>query len=288
MRNMTSSAPLAEASANAVRARWSRQPRVGLVLGSGLGGLADQIDVEARLDYTSIPHFAAATAPGHRGQCVCGMLAGSAVMAFDGRVHGYEGRTAAQSAFPVRVLSALGAKMLIVTNACGGMNPHYRAGDIMAIQDQINLTWDNPLVGPHETGCPDMSQPFDPALIARARAIARRSNFSLHVGMYVGVQGPNFETRAEYRFLRRIGGDAVGMSTVAETIVAVQCGLRVLGLSVVTNECLPDRLRPTNADRVLAVAAAAEPNVCEIVVGVIAHDRTDVGGQESRGAPPVG
>lgn len=262
-----------EKAAAAIRARWTVRPRVGIVLGSGLAGLVDQIDIAERIDYASIPHFPRATAPGHRGSWICGNLAGASVVAMDGRFHGYEGYSAAEVAFPVRVMSALGIDLLILSNACGGMNPNFRAGDVMIVEDQVNLTFDNPLVGPHDLnpglGYPDMSCPYERRLIDRAVAVARQSGIVAHRGVYVGVKGPNFETRAEYRFLRRMGGDAVGMSTVHEVIVAAQCGLRVLALSVVTNVCLPDRLQETDANKVLAVAAAAEPKVRAIIRGVM-------------------
>jgi purine-nucleoside phosphorylase len=271
-------------AADAIRRQWPARPRVGIILGTGLGGLAEHISVEASTDFASIPHFPRATALGHRGRCVCGTLAGARVVAMDGRLHAYEGHCAAQVALSVRIMSALGVDLLILSNACGGVNPDFRPGDIMIVEDHVNLTWDNPLVGPHdapaEPGYPDMSRPYDPRLIESALAIARRRGFTAHRGVYVGVMGPNYETRAEYRFLRRIGGDAVGMSTVPELIVAVERGLRVLALSVVTNVALPDRLQATDANEVVAVAAAAEPNVRAIVLGIIE--------QESRVGPAEG
>jgi purine-nucleoside phosphorylase len=262
-----------EAAAGAIRRQWAARPRLGIILGTGLGGFARQIGVEARLNYESIPHFPRATALGHQGAWVCGTLGGAKVVAMDGRFHGYEGYSPAQVTFPVRVMSALGIELLIISNACGGMNPNFRPGDVMIIEDHINFTSGNPLVGPHDAksglGYPDMSRPYDPRLIERACEIARRNNFVAHPGTYVGVTGPNYETRAEYRFFRRIGGDAVGMSTVWEVIVAAQCGLRVLGLSVVTNVSLPDHLQPTDAHQVAAVAASAEPKLRAIVLGIV-------------------
>ena len=270
-------------AAGAIRQQWPARPRVGIILGTGLGGLAEQIAVEASIDFASIPHFPRATAPGHRGRWVCGTLAGARVVAMDGRLHAYEGHGAAQVALSVRILGALGIDLLIISNACGGVNPDFLPGDIMIVEDHVNLTWDNPLVGRYEVrgelGYPDMSRPYDPRLIESALAIARRRGFAAHRGVYVGVMGPNYETRAEYRFLRRIGGDAVGMSTVPEVIVAAERGLRVLALSVVTNVALPDRLQATDANEVLAVAVAAEPNVRAIVLEIIE--------QESRDAPAL-
>jgi purine-nucleoside phosphorylase len=265
-----------EAAASAIRKQWTGRPRAGLILGTGLGNLAATVAVETCIDFDSLPHFPRATAISHRGRWICGTLAGVPVVVMDGRPHGYEGYSAAQIAFPVRVMRELGAKLLIVSNACGGLNPNFRASDVMVVDDHINLTGDNPLVGPHDlnlgVGYPDMSCPYDPRLIACALSIARREGIVAHRGVYVGVKGPNYETRAEYRFLRRIGGDAVGMSTVPEVIVAAQCGLRVLALSVVTNVCSPDRLLSTDGNRVVAVAQSAEPSVRAIVTGVIERE----------------
>ena len=194
----------------------------------------------------------------------------------EGRFHAYEGYTHRQITFPVRVMKALGAGMLIVSNACGGMNPQYEQGEIMVIEDHINLMLGNPLIGVNDERLgprfPDMSAPYDPDLIRRALAISRRENFVAHKGVYVGVTGPNLETRAEYRFLRTIGADVVGMSTVPEVIVAVHSGMRVLGLSIVTDLCLPDALKPANIDHILAAAARAEPNLRKIVLGILAEE----------------
>ena len=200
------------------------------------------------------------------------------MVAMDGRLHAYEGYTPAQVAFPVRVMHALGIELLIISNACGGMNPHFRSGDVMVVEDHINCTFGNPLAGPHDprtgTRHPDMSRPYDAQLIERTLAIARAQNIVAHRGVYVGVTGPNYETRAEYRYFRRIGGDAVGMSTVSEVIVAAQCGLRVLALSVVTNVCFPDHLAPATGQQVVSIAAAAEPKLRAIVRGVIEQEAT--------------
>jgi purine-nucleoside phosphorylase len=273
MRNFELGTRQAETAAETILARWPTRPRVGIVLGSGLGSVVEQSQIEAEFEFAEIPGFAAATAPGHRGRCVCGALQDVPFVAMDGRFHGYEGHPAALTAFPVRVMTALGIDVLILTNACGGMNPNYRAGDLMLVSDHVNLTFDNPLVGPttnHPDGFPDLACPYDRQLIAEADAIARRENFSAHQGVYVGVVGPNYETRAEYRFFRRLGGDAVGMSTVAEVIVAVQCRLRVLAVSVVTNVCLPDAPRTADCDSVIAVAHDAAPKLRAILLGIIA------------------
>jgi purine-nucleoside phosphorylase len=249
---------------------------VGIILGTGLGSVAQQIDSQASLDYETIPHFPRSTAVSHAGQLVCGRLEGLPLVAMEGRFHAYEGYTHRQITFPVRVMRALGAELLIVSNASGGMNPQYARGDIVVIEDHINLMNGNPLIGPNDGKLgprfPDMSAPYDPLLIERALEIARREDFAAHKGVYVAVTGPNLETRAEYRFLRYIGADVVGMSTVPEVIVAVHAGMRVLGLSIVTDMCLPDALRPANIDEILATAAEAEPKLRKIVLGILAAE----------------
>jgi purine-nucleoside phosphorylase len=256
-----------------VRARGAGPARVGIILGTGLSTLAAEIAAEATIDYAAIPHFPRSTTPGHTGQLVCGTLAGVPVVAMEGRFHAYEGYSQRQITFPVRVMRAMGAEMLIVSNACGGMNPQYARGDIVVIEDHINLMNGNPLIGVNDDALgprfPDMSAPYDRGLIERALEIARRENFVAHKGVYVAVTGPNLETRAEYRFLRRIGADVVGMSTVPEVLVAIHAGMRVLGLSIVTDLCLPDALRPAAIEEILAVAATAEPKLRKIVLGVV-------------------
>ena len=260
-----------------IRRDWHGQPTVGIILGTGLGSLAAQIRTQATFDYESIPHFPRSTTVGHAGQLVCGELEGLTVVAMEGRFHAYEGYSYRQITFPVRVMEALGAEMLIVSNACGGLNPHYHLGDIVVIDDHINLMSGNPLTGVNDDTLgprfPDMSAPYDRALVDRALEIARRENFAAHRGVYVAVTGPNLETRAEYRFLRTIGADVVGMSTVPEVLVAVHAGMRVLGLSIVTDMCLPDVLEPADIQRILATAAGAEPNLRKIVLGVLARER---------------
>jgi purine-nucleoside phosphorylase len=260
----------------AIRRQWPPSAQVGIILGTGLGALAGEIEAEARIEYHSIPHFPRSTTHSHAGQLVCGRLAGLSVVAMEGRLHAYEGYTQQQITFPVRVMRALGAEMLIVSNACGGMNPQYSKGDIVVIDDHINLMNGNPLIGANDDRLgprfPDMAAPYDPALIQRALAIARREKFAAQRGVYVAVTGPNLETRAEYRFLRAIGADVVGMSTVPEVLVAVHGGMRVLGLSIVTDICLPDALQPVSLPEILAVAASAEPKLRKIVLGVLEQE----------------
>lgn len=268
-------AQIAEAT-DAIGRSWPSAPRVGIILGTGLGGVAGQIDVEAAIDYQAIPHFPQSTAISHAGQLVCGKLQGVPVVAMEGRFHAYEGYTHRQITFPVRVMKALGAELLIVSNAGGGMNPQYAQGDIVVIEDHINMMNGNPLIGVNDDTLgprfPDMCAPYDPVLIDRALEIARRENFVAHKGVYVAVTGPNLETRAEYRFLRTIGADMVGMSTVPEVIVAVHAGMRVLGLSIVTDLCLPDALKPANIEEIIATAAEAEPKLAKLVLGVLAAE----------------
>lgn len=256
-----------------IRGDWQGNPRVGVILGTGLGSLAEQIEVEAALDYESIPHFPRSTAVSHAGNLVCGSLSGVPLVAMEGRFHAYEGYTLAQITFPVRIMKALGCELLIVSNACGGLNPQYASGDIMVIEDHIDLLAGNPLIGVNDDNLgprfPDMIEPYDLSLVDQCLEIARRENFVAHRGVYVAVTGPNLETRAEYRFLRTIGADVVGMSTVPEVIVAVHAGLRCLGLSIVTDMCLPDALQPVNIDHILSVAGSAEPKLRALVTGVV-------------------
>ena len=262
-----------EGAAAVVRRQFARHPDAALILGTGLGTLAREIDVGARISYADIPGFAASTVESHAGALVCGTLAGKTVIAMQGRLHRYEGYTLAQVTFPVRVLRALGADTLVVSNACGGMNPAWAAGDLMLIADHINLLGDNPLIGPNDDALgprfPDMSAPYDAALRALARDVAATRGIVLREGVYVAVPGPNLETRAEYRMLRALGADVVGMSTVPEIIVAVHAGMRALGVSIITDLCLPDALEPANLGKILAVAVAAEPSLTTLVRGVL-------------------
>jgi len=264
-----------EAAASKITAQWKHTPDVGIILGTGLGGLVDQIEVEAAVDYEDIPHFPRSTAVSHRGRLVCGQLCGLRVIAMEGRVHHYEGYALKQITLPVRVMKHLGAKLLIVSNAVGGMNPYYRPGDIMLIEDHINLMMDNPLIGINDDRLgprfPDMSQPYNWELIDVALAVARRENVVAHKGVLVAVTGPNLETRAEYRFLKMIGADVVGMSTVPEVIVAAHCDLPTIGFSIITDMCLPDTLKPANVNEIVATANEAEPRLRTLVTGVLEH-----------------
>ncbi|MEI8228058.1 MAG: purine-nucleoside phosphorylase [Planctomycetota bacterium] len=257
----------------AIAAEWPHKPAVGIILGSGLGGVTAALTDKVTIPYGSIPHFAKSTAHGHAGQLVCGMLEGVPVVVMEGRMHAYEGYPLAQITFPVRVVRRLGAELLVVTNACGGLNPQFRTGDLMVIDDHINLMNDNPLVGINDDRLgprfPDMSAPYTPILIDQALAVARKENFVAHRGVYVAVTGPNLETRAEYRFLRVIGADVVGMSTVPEVIVAVHAGMKVLGISVITDMCLPDALEVATVEKILAVAASAEPKLRALVTSAV-------------------
>ena len=257
----------------AIRAKWAGRPRVGIILGTGLGGLAEEIEAEASLPYGDIPHFPVPTVASHAGRLVCGRLAGKTVVAMEGRFHYYEGYTLRQITLPVRVMKALGCEVLVVSNACGGLNPQFAKGDLMVIEDHINLMGDNPLIGPNDDRLgvrfPDLCRPYDPALIALARRVALEEKVVCHQGVFVAVPGPNLETRAEYRFLRGIGADVVGMSTVPEVLVGVHGGLRNLGLSVTTDMCLPDALGPVKLEEILAVAAEAEKKVRVLVRRVI-------------------
>ncbi|MEM9828706.1 MAG: purine-nucleoside phosphorylase [Planctomycetota bacterium] len=262
-----------QAACSYVASQSKTTPKVAMILGTGLGKLTEQIEIEATIDYADIPHFPVSTATSHRGRLVLGTLDGVAVVAMEGRFHMYEGYPLQQITLPVRVFKAMGAELLIVSNACGGLNPYYQSGDIMAIDDQINLMGDNPLIGINDDRLgprfPDMSAPYDLGQIERLEKIARDADIKLHRGVFVAVAGPNLETRAEYRFLRMIGADVVGMSTVPETIVAVHAGLPVVGLSVVTDMCLPDSLEAANVEEIIATAEAAGPNLVKLVRGIV-------------------
>jgi purine-nucleoside phosphorylase len=264
-----------QAAAGVVRAQFSRVPDAAIVLGTGLGGLAREIEVDVSIPYSQIPGFPLSTVESHEGKLLCGTLAGRTVIAMQGRFHRYEGYSLQQVTFPVRVLRALGAATLVVSNACGGMNPLWSAGDLMLIADHINFLGDNPLIGANDDRLgarfPDMSAVYDDGLRQLAREVAAEQRIPLREGVYVAVAGPNLETRAEYRMLRALGADVVGMSTVPEAIVAVHGGMRVLGLSIITDECLPDALEPAELSRIIATANRAEPKLTALVRGVMAR-----------------
>lgn len=263
-----------EKSVQMIRTRWTKKADAGIVLGTGLGNLAKQIQAEVVIPYDELPNFPKSTVLTHAGNLVLGTLENQNVVAMEGRFHAYEGYDPKSLTFPIRVIKALGAETLFVSNAAGGMNPQYQQGDVVLIEDHINLMGINPLVGINDDRLgprfPDMCEPYDHTLIDQALEIARKENFVAHKGVYVGVLGPNLETRAEYRFLRGIGADVVGMSTVPEVLVAVHCSMKVLALSIVTDLCFPDALKPANVDEIIATAMGAEPKLTQIVRGVLA------------------
>ncbi len=263
-------------SAAAILEKWPTEPRALVILGTGLGSFAERIEVEASIPYEEVPHFPVSTAISHAGRLVCGKLNGLPIVAMEGRFHQYEGYPLKQITLPVRVAKELGADLLIVTQAVGGMNPLYKLGDVMLIDDHINLMGDNPLVGVNDDRLgprfPDMAAPYTPELIEAGLAVARKNDFVAQRGVMVAVTGPNLETRAEYRMLRQMGADVVGMSTVPEVIVAVHCGMRVLGMSVVTDLCFPDSLEVADVQKIIATAKGAEPKLRMLVEGVLAYE----------------
>ncbi len=258
-----------------LRRRTALVPRAGVVLGTGLGSLGEALTVETVVPYEEIPHFPVSGVESHAGELEFGRLSGRPVAVMRGRAHYYEGYTMKQVTFPVRVLRALGADTLIATSAVGGMNPLYGLGDIVAVVDHVNLMGDNPLIGPNDDTLgprfPDMSEPYDRALVGLADKVALAAGIRLQKGVLVGVAGPNLETAAEYRFLRQLGADVVGMSLVPEDLVAVHGGMRVLALVVVTDMCLPDRLEPVDIQRLLGVAGCAAPVLDRLISAVAAR-----------------
>ncbi|MYF39372.1 MAG: purine-nucleoside phosphorylase [Rhodothermaceae bacterium] len=262
-----------DAAIAAVCAVTDSKFRIGLILGTGLGKLAERIDVQHTIPYDSIPHFPVSTVESHQGRLLIGTLEGVSVICMQGRMHVYEGYSAREATFPIRVVAGLGIECLLITTACGGMNPAYRRGDLMLLSDHINLQGVNPLVGPNVDAWgprfPDMSEPYDVALRARAKQIADEHAIKLHEGVYVSVLGPNLETKAEYRFLRAIGADVVGMSTTPEVTVARHMDLRVMAIGVITDECFPDTLQPVTLEEVLEAAGIAEPKLTTIMSEVV-------------------
>jgi purine-nucleoside phosphorylase len=254
---------------DAIREECAFEPKIGVILGTGLNGLAEQIELDARFSYDKLPHFGVSTVESHAGELLFGHLAGKPVVAMSGRFHRYEGYSLKDVTFPVRVMRALSAQVLVAFNAAGGLNPQFRAGDIMVIEDHINFMGDNPLIGPNDDALgprfPDMSRPYTPELIDLAETVAMEKGIKLQKGVYLACPGPSLETRAEYRMMRGMGADVVGMSTVPEVIVAVHSGMKVLGFSVITDECFPDALAPVNIEKIIATASEAEPKLTGIV-----------------------
>ncbi len=264
-----------EETVRVIRAKVSDVPQVGIILGTGLGGLGERIESPQALPYETIPQFPRSTVESHRGQLVFGRIQGKPVLVMEGRFHLYEGYSAAEVTYPVRVMKALGAQTLIVSNAAGGMNPSYAPGDLMAISDHINLMGVNPLIGPNDerlgTRFPDMCVPYDGRLLSLADRIAREEKIRLQRGVYVAVTGPNLETRAEYKFLRGIGADAVGMSTVPEVLVAVHSQMSVFAVSCITDLCIPESLKPASIEEIIRVAERAEPKLTALISRLIAE-----------------
>ena len=256
-----------------IRKKTSDNYEIGIILGTGLGGLVKDIEIEHVFDYSELPHFPLSTVESHKGKLIFGKINGKKIVAMQGRFHYYEGYTMQQITYPVRVMKFLGVHTLLVSNACGGMNPIYKRGDIMLMLDHINLLGDNPLIGKNEETLgprfPDMSEPYSLELIKIAEEAALDNRIKVQKGVYVAVPGPNLETKAEYRFLRAAGADVVGMSTIPEDIVAVHMGMRVLGISIITDECFPDSLKAVNVEEIIATAMEAEPKMTMIMKEVI-------------------
>jgi len=259
----------------AIHKQTDMVPEVGIILGTGMGKLVDNIEIVKDIKYNFLPHFPISTVESHFGRLIFGKLGGKNVVAMQGRFHYYEGYTMQQIVYPVRIMKQLGVHTLLVSNAAGGLNPTFKKGDLMILDDHINLLPENPLRGANldEFGprFPDMSAPYDKALIEKGLTIGRSHGFGVHKGVYVAVQGPNLETRAEYRFLRQIGADVVGMSTVPEVIAAVHMGLRTFAISVITDECDPDHLEPVKLEEIIAVAGVAEPKLTRLMADLIAQ-----------------
>lgn len=263
------------AAVQCLREQTDLVPRVGMILGTGLGGLSEQIEVARKTPYEEIPHFPRSTVESHAGQLVLGTLAGVPVVAMEGRFHYYEGYSLQEVTFPVRVMKALGAEILLTTSAVGGMNPQYNLADIVILEDHISFLPDNPLRGVNDDGLgprfPDMCEPYDRRLIETAQSAALSLGIAAHKGVLVAVPGPNLETRAEYRMLRGFGADIVGMSTVPEVIVAAHGGLRAMGFSVVTDLCLPDALEPVEIEKIIAVANEGGEKLARLIPAVLSR-----------------
>ena len=258
---------------HAIRRRTDQSPRIGVILGTGLAKLLNEVREPLVMEYEALPHMPRSTAPTHRGQLVFGELAGKPVVLMDGRFHLFEGYTSQQVAYPVRVLKQLGVQTLLISNVAGGLNPDFQIGQLMVITDHLNFQGTSPLVGPNDEAFgvrfPDMSQPYDAKLIALAQQVAKEQGMTLRQGVYVAMLGPQLETKAEYRWLRNCGADAVGMSTVPEVIAAVHSGLRVLGVSLISDLCIPETLKPVAIEEIIAVADRAEPLLATLFTHVV-------------------
>lgn len=256
-----------------IKKEFKEVPDVAIILGTGLGDLAEKIKERKAIEYSRIPNFPISTVVSHKGELVFGKIGDKKVVALEGRFHFYEGYSLEEVTYPVRVVKALGAKILVVSNAAGGLNPVHKAGDLMIISDHINFMGVHPLIGPNDEGLgprfPDMCDAYDPKLIELAEKVALEEKIKAHKGVYIGVTGPTLETRAEYRFFRAIGADAVGMSTVPEVIVARHSGLRVFGISVITDVCLPDALKPCDIEEIIKIANEAEPRLTRLIYKLI-------------------
>ena len=256
-----------------IRKKTQENYPIGIILGTGLGGLVKEIKIEHEIDYDKLPHFPLSTVESHNGKLIFGKIGNKNVVAMQGRFHYYEGYSMKQITYPVRVMKFLGVETLLVSNACGGMNPVYRKGDLMLMSDHINLLGDNPLIGKNEDELgprfPDMSEAYNLELIKLAEEVALENKIKVHKGVYIAVPGPNLETKAEYQFLRATGADVVGMSTIPENIVANHMGMKVLGISIITDECFPDSLKPVNVEEIIATAMEAEPKMTLIMKKVI-------------------
>ncbi|PID59501.1 MAG: purine-nucleoside phosphorylase [Ignavibacteriae bacterium] len=260
-------------SLKVIREKGKENFPIGIILGTGLGGLVNEIEIIAEIPYKEIPYFPLSTVESHTGKLILGKINGKNVLAMQGRFHYYEGYSMQQIVFPVRVMKYLGVENLLLSNACGGMNPIYRKGDIMIINDHINLLGDNPLIGKNEDELgprfPDMSEPYNLEMIELAENIALEFGIKVHKGVYAAVPGPNLETKAEYRFLRAIGADVVGMSTIPENIAANHMGIKVLGISIITDECFPDSLMPVDVNEIISVSMKAEPKMTKIMKEIV-------------------
>lgn len=257
-----------------IRTRTKAQPKIGIILGTGLGALVDDIDIEVSIPYGDIPNFPISTVEFHAGKLIFGTLGKKSIVAMQGRFHYYEGYSMKQITFPVRVMKFLGVDTLLVSNACGGINAEMKPGTVMLISDHINLLGDNPLIGENDDSLgprfPDMSEPYSRELIRLAEQVAAEEKIDVKKGVYAAMTGPSLETAAEYKFLRTIGADVVGMSTIPEDIVAVHSGMRVLGFSVITDACVPEELKPANIPEIIRVAREAEPKLTTLIEKVVA------------------